>query len=668
MSQNSPKFNIQVSVFPALYLSVLILLRILFPERTDLQAGPGAVWDAFFSINLTLLVVLTASLTGWKIIARLAPGALSLLETMLFSTALGIAIISLVYFLLGILGFYNRTAMSVSLLLLSLWAAPRKQDFNEPVIKNFFQTLRSSWTDIQPWKKILLLCWTLLAGLVSILALAPPIDYDSLMYHLQGPRIFLEAGSIVLIPEIWQANGPLAAEIIYGFGLSYGSTSFAGLLHACFWIMLILVTFAIARRVSTPEAAWLSMAIVLGIPALPIFASWSYNDFFWAAYEMFAVLGVLVWLKEKQNSWLVLSGAMSGLAMGSKYMALGSVFLLVVAVAWNNKKKPFRYWLTAILSYGFTAALFGMPWYIKNLVLAGNPVYPFAFDGPGYDSLRQNLHIGFLHSFGAGQSLIDTLLIPVMVYVKPERFSTSFNEVPSMIFPLALFYPAWRKHKRLDGLALYALAQSLLWLMGSHQTRFLRPVFPIFAIFAAQTLLAIRSTRIKRNLIISLVSSMIVVSIILTGRYLFYYRPFKAVVGLESKDQYLTKVLLNYKATKFINNQIPTDQNIQFLWRGQSYYCLHDNCIPDSTQIDWLWMTASRPDPSVLARELKADNIHYLLHSQADLRWFLKYHDPQGLHLEAERYLLDQFAPQCGELIYSDRDYDVYRITCPSSP
>ncbi|MCX8026057.1 MAG: hypothetical protein N3A60_12725, partial [Thermanaerothrix sp.] len=63
------------------------------------------------------------------------------------------------------------------------------------------------------------------------------------MYHLEGPRQFLAAGRLILLPEIWQANGPSNGEMLFLIGLSLGSDLFPKLLHGLFgglWLLLAL--------------------------------------------------------------------------------------------------------------------------------------------------------------------------------------------------------------------------------------------------------------------------------------------------------------------------------------------------------------------------------------------------------------------------------------------
>ncbi len=68
------------------------------------------------------------------------------------------------------------------------------------------------------------------------------------MYHLQGPRIFLNSGKILPLADIWGANGPFTIEMLYMFGLRFGSDTFAKLLHMSYAILLVMSTFTFGRR------------------------------------------------------------------------------------------------------------------------------------------------------------------------------------------------------------------------------------------------------------------------------------------------------------------------------------------------------------------------------------------------------------------------------------
>jgi len=117
------------------------------------------------------------------------------------------------------------------------------------------------------WQRIGLLLAGSILALTLLECLTPPWEYDGLMYHLQGPRLFLQAGRIELLPDNWQANGPATTDMLFTLGLSFGSDTFAKLVHLTYAVLLIAATFAFGQRYLKPHGGWLASAILLGIPS-----------------------------------------------------------------------------------------------------------------------------------------------------------------------------------------------------------------------------------------------------------------------------------------------------------------------------------------------------------------------------------------------------------------
>jgi hypothetical protein len=44
---------------------------------------------------------------------------------------------------------------------------------------------------------------------------------------------------------------------------------------------------------------------------------------------------------------------------------------------------------------------------------------------------------------------------------------------------------------------------------------------------------------------------------------------------------------------------------------------------------------------------------------------FILQHDPTGENAKAALFFLNEFEDQCTELIYGNREYGLYKITCP---
>ncbi len=68
------------------------------------------------------------------------------------------------------------------------------------------------------WLVLLILSFTLLT------ALAPPLKFDALVYHLVLPRQYLLAGRMVYLPEIMYWGMPQTAEMLYTWAMSLGGS------------------------------------------------------------------------------------------------------------------------------------------------------------------------------------------------------------------------------------------------------------------------------------------------------------------------------------------------------------------------------------------------------------------------------------------------------------
>jgi len=103
-----------------------------------------------------------------------------------------------------------------------------------------------------------------------------------------------------------------------------------------------------------------------------------------AGVTFYALLALWSFLKysrvtfEAENTWFVLFGVCSGILTASKitgpfFVAALTIMLVAVLIA---KKKGVSGTVKTVIIYGLTTMLFVSPWLIKNMLWAGNPLYP----------------------------------------------------------------------------------------------------------------------------------------------------------------------------------------------------------------------------------------------------------------------------------------------------
>src|SRR3990170_4265110 len=355
-----------------LLTATILLARIAWPPR-DLDAtGAVALRDLSLTLLLMAITAVLAHGLGEKLLHLLAPPDLTRLEGSVFSLALGLGALGYLMFGLGMIGLLNTAWITGSILGLSLWvgsqwrAAPGR-------VRRALSAIRAAWRSAEPLARISAVLAAVIGILAFIHSLSPPWDYDGLMYHLVGPQLFLREGRILPYPDNWYVNAPFTLEMVFSLGMAYGDDVFPKLIHFSSAVLLVLATYAAGRRWLGERGGWLSAAILLGVPTLPIWASFAYIDLGWALYEFLALVAGLVWWQSRSRRWLGMSAVFIGLAMGTKYLGLTGLAVLGVFVALAAAREGRTGWLRTVGGFGLIAALVGGPWYLKNLIWFGNP-------------------------------------------------------------------------------------------------------------------------------------------------------------------------------------------------------------------------------------------------------------------------------------------------------
>jgi hypothetical protein len=654
-----------------LVLLLVVLLgvtRWLVPERPLDYTGPRALLDAVFALGLLGLVLLLAGSLGLKVLGWLRVRRLSLLEKTVFALPLGLGIMAYGILALGLLGWLHPWAI---LLWLALVGVFTWREWSELVSQFPGWLLHQLRTLKNPelGEKTILLFSGLILGFSLLHALTPPWYYDSLMYHLQAPRLFLEAGRILLLPDLWQANGPFTIEMLYVLGLAWGSDSFARLLHLAYSTLLVLAVFGFGRRYLGRWEAWVAVALLVGVPILPFWAFAAYADMAWTLYGFLALYALMLWKERSKQRWLLLAGLMMGWALGSKYLALGGLGVLGLWLLWQGRHIGWKQALGSGLTFGAIALAIALPWYAKNLLWSGNPFYPFLLGGVEWDRERLDLLMAYLHSFGVGRRVIDYLLLPWNLYIQNVRFGAlgAAIEIPGLLLPLALLYPFGARRRVMDAVACMAGLRFLVWAMGSQQTRFLLPLFPALALLAASALVSLArrfQTRWKGTMPLVYVIAGLAVSLTLVFQMGVFGNmlPTNVIVGRESKSEFLKHRLGNFTTLQFVQQNLSSDERALMMWNGMGYYC-GTRCLPDADHLNWTRLIDSTSTPTAVATQLKERGITHLLFDEREAEYFQR-HDPTGQHQRALEFFVQEFLPSCAEEVYRDSYMLLVEIDC----
>jgi 4-amino-4-deoxy-L-arabinose transferase-like glycosyltransferase len=499
-----------------------------------------------------------------------------------------------------------------------------------------------------------------IAAFVLVRDLAPPTDYDGLLYHLVAPRAFLDAHALVYIPGNFSANLPMLGEMLYAFGLAGGSDRAPQLLHGAAGFGAVLLTYAYGRRLLGTRSAFLGAVALAATPLIPFLGTRAYIDLWTVDFGLLAVFGVALWRQTHRRGWLVLAGAGTGLALGTKYSALSLALVLGAALALEGLIHERRRIVAALRPaalFGTVAAGVALPWYARQVVLLGSPVWPMYAGGRDWDAARVEQLTYFVSQYGTGHALGDWLLLPSNVFTQSWRFGhvpDAFPPLLALAAPLCLLAPA-RSTRWLLGVT---LAFCLLWARGWQDLRFLAGTYPLLALLGAAGVDALAPRwRPARTAATACVAALAVVTAV-------YGWPaardaLGVVSGREAADAYLRRVLPDQRAIEYLNDAAPAGSGALFLGDGQIWYC-RLRCLPDAAH-DNLLMWVVRPgDPATAAARLRAAGISHILLSKRDF-WYLEHQDPEN---RLKRHLAAFYVLKAGYLdqTYDDPWTEVYRL------
>ena len=230
-----------------------------------------------------------------------------------------------------------------------------------------------------------LVLWLCLDPFANSLMLPVKVVSDGPIYHLYFAARWWRDGGLTLVPTpfgesaapYFPANGDLLFTWLF---VGWGGDRLAKVGQVPFLLLGAVATFAMARRLGAGgSAARIAAGFYLAMVPVYLFAMEGNVDaIYGAGYALSAYYAVRKALRDPGRGHATLSGLAAGLALGTK--GTGIVFLpplIVFAMACNWAGEPTRKkrgassaaWLLGLVATsGF--------WYVRNLLLTGNPIYP----------------------------------------------------------------------------------------------------------------------------------------------------------------------------------------------------------------------------------------------------------------------------------------------------
>lgn len=229
--------------------------------------------------------------------------------------------------------------------------------------------------------KILWPAFAVVALDVAIFLPVSPTNWDAMTYHLYLPARWLHEGSLFHVPTVFSDNSaafaPQNGALFFAWQMALlGRDATTNVSQVLCLAFIAVAVYRIARLVDVEsEPALLAASMTVFLAPLRI---WTYSanvDVFMVAF----FLGAVYWLLAAQKnlaqarSHLLCAGLAAGLAAGTKTVALPLAALLgFVAFVLFVRRRQYA----GVGLFVAGAAVTGGSWYVKNLVLYDNPLFP----------------------------------------------------------------------------------------------------------------------------------------------------------------------------------------------------------------------------------------------------------------------------------------------------
>ncbi|VAW42713.1 hypothetical protein MNBD_GAMMA01-898 [hydrothermal vent metagenome] len=410
------------------------------------------------------------------------------------------------------------------------------------------------------------------AGLVVVILLLlipdtygvflPETGSDAMRYHLPYARLYVENQGLVvnefLRYPVFSHNINLAYSLGYLYQGDFQGGVLARLFNVFFLILLAIGLYSLTANRFNKIMAFFASAILIKVKMLRVLMISAYVDIGLAVFIFACIYFIYLWQKDQQDKWLYLAALMLGLALGTKYLALVWLLPITFWVFVTNKswKNTYQFFILALL--------IGSPWYIRNMIISGNPIHPFAQSFFGYwlwqpeDMIEQTRDL--LDTNGVAKTIWNLVKLPWLMATEYSFKISPLNWFLAAGIPLMVF--AVKMGRFFIYMAVFILFNLIFWFYTSQIMRYFIVLLPMLAIFAAYPL-GLMFTKISKHKFFmnKQIQHVIAISLIGYASYsiIVYYHKSNQQKPLPESDvewqQSLYKNNKDYQFSKILNDR-----------------------------------------------------------------------------------------------------------------
>ena len=433
-----------------------------------------------------------------------------------------------------------------------------------------------------------------------VYAALPPSFYDSLVYHLGIPNLYLQSGGFVATPQFVFAN-----TFIY-YEISLIPAVFLGdLVPRLFNFFLgALFVLTVADEAVEHWGVKKKLSLILAIVSLPMtlfLLATCKNDL---AGAMFIFLALQ---RFRRGDWK-LSAAFWGFAVGVKYFNLLPLALFVLVAFKPWKKVDLRKLaLTALV-----VILAVSPLLVKNYRFTGNPFFPFLhgvfpsdyWDGDRFRLLQDDVGV-MVRAPG------DMLRLPYDLSFFNHGYGGLVGPLFLVFLPFLLLGPV-RDKKWLLWVLLILTAAPFF----TASLRFAYIVFVVLAIFATRAY-ELAGGKFLKGIFYLLIALNFVMGFAMLEKF---YQAHSLLGGTYSPEEYREHFFPAYPAFAYLNRQTPAGAKILIAGEARNFYLKRPYQL--SSALDYCilkkYLQAGR-DAAGFVAAIRKDGFAYLLVNFSEL-------------------------------------------------
>ncbi|NOZ23695.1 MAG: hypothetical protein GXP25_21680 [Planctomycetes bacterium] len=490
------------------------------------------------------------------------------LEHLLASLAVGMGIIGTLVLFLGLVGGLYVWAAWVFVVVLLACALPGLRR----VAGEWGRGVQPAMPQLSTVGWVMLFFIALHALMNLAVALTPPTEADTLIYHLLLPKKYVEAHRIYFMGESYFATMGYLMECLYTLGLLVGSDRLPALLQFEFGLLTATLIALCARRWFGLRDSLVPAAIFYCMPITAVSSTSAMVEMAAVFYSLLGVFFAIEFLQGGDRKRLVTAGICVGLTAAIKllgFLTCAGLLVVVFVGSMTMLKRGKRAIVDAAIPAAVALAVVS-PWLLRNLVWCGNPFFPelYGLFGASHwndysHSVVAEIHRGYAGRY-AGRPFFGlfTALWRLTNFTEPGRsVSSSVGPLYVALLPFCVWAAVRSCVARM--LFVFAVLYYIMWYYTAPYVdlHHLMPALPALALIGAAGLSASSLCRGRLKIVpTGFVVVALLYSYAVTAIYAAQFAPY--VFGRTGRDDLLRRTTWYYDDIVWMNRNLGKEDKV----------------------------------------------------------------------------------------------------------